>query len=299
MDVEFCSGGIVSISIGEHKIDALFRSATGHRTDDRRSLAVLRLHGTLGNLIDETEHFLADALVNRGYDSLSMNTALANLGLFYGFGVFDAVIPQIAAACEYLGSIGYTRIVLAGHGLGAAMAVRYAAASNDRSMGPPIHGVVAVAAPYSLPETIRRRWERFGAEPSYQEVHERAREAHDNGRWAQDEPILIQRAHGPTRLPTHAEIYTLRTWWSLAAPEAAGPSVFRHIGQVTVPLLLINAQEDEVIEVREGEDLGQIARAAGNPDVTQVVLNANHRFDGEHEALCDTVAQWLADRFGG
>jgi pimeloyl-ACP methyl ester carboxylesterase len=299
MDVEFCSGGIVSISIGEHKIDALFRSATRRHTDDRQRLVVLRLHGTLGNLIDETEHFLADALANRGYASLSMNTALANLGLFYGFGVFDAVIPQMAAACEYLDSIGFTKIVLAGHGLGAAMAVRYAAASNDRSTGPPIHGVVAIAAPYSLPETIRRRWDRFGAEPSYQELHKRALEAHENGRWEPDEPILIQRAHGPTRLPKHTEIYTLRTWWSLAAPEAAGPTVFRHIGQVTVPLLLINAQQDEVIEVREGEDLGQIAKGAGNPDVTQIVLNANHVFDGKHDELCDTVAGWLADRFGG
>jgi alpha-beta hydrolase superfamily lysophospholipase len=297
MDVEFCSGEVVSIGFGKHKIDALFRSANGPGIDGRNKLVVLRLHGILGNLLDETEHFLPTALANRGYDSISMNTTLANLGLFYGFGVFDDVIPQMDAVCEHLRSMGFMKIVLAGHGLGAAMAVRYAAARNAPSAGPQIHGVVAIASPYSFPETIRRRWERFGAEPSYQDVHQRARQAMDNGRWPQDEPIVIRRAHGPTHLPEHTEIYTLRTWWSLAAPEAEGPRVHQHIGRVAVPLLLIQAQEDEVLELREDEDLSRIARTAGNPDVTQVMLKANHRFDGAHEALCDTMAQWLADRF--
>ncbi len=292
MDVEFCSGEVVCIRVGDHKIDTLFRSAAGADDLGRNTLVVLRLHGILGNLLDETEHFLPTALAERGYASISINTTLANLGLFYGFGVFDDVISQIDAVCDHLRSAGFTKIVLAGHGLGAAMAVRYAAARSE------IHGVVAIAAPYSFPETIRRRWERFGAEPSYQEVYKRARQAIDDGRWPQDEPIVVRQAHGPTRLPKHSEIYTLKTWWSLAAPEAEGPKVHLHIGRVAVSLLLIDAQEDDVIELREGEDLGVIARSAGNPDVTQVTLQANHLFDGAHEALSETVVQWLADRFG-
>jgi pimeloyl-ACP methyl ester carboxylesterase len=292
MDVEYWPGEVVCIRVGEHKIDALLRSATGADSGDRNTPVVLRLHGILGNLLDETEHFLPTALADRGYASISINTALANLGLFYGFGVFDDVIPQIDAVCNYLRSIGFTRIVLAGHGLGAAMAIRYAAATSG------IDGVVAIAAPYSFPDTIRRRWERFGAEPGYQEVYQRARQAIDNKRWPEDEPIVIRKAHGPTRLPHHSEIYTLSTWWSLAAPEAEGPRAYQHIGRVTVPLLLIHAQDDEVIELRESEDLSLIARAAGNHDVTQVVLKANHQFDGAHEALSETMVQWLADRFG-
>jgi len=299
MDVEYCAGTVVCIPLGEHKIDALFRPAADPGLYRRDTPVVLRLHGVLGNLLDETEHFLPKALAERGYASITMNTALANLGLFYGFGVFDDVIPQIEAVCDYLRAADFTRIILAGHGLGAAMAVRYAAASNHLASKPrPVQGLVAIAAPYSLPETIRRRWERFGAEPGYEEVHLRARQAIDGGRWPQDQTIVIRRAHGPSRRPEHAEIYTLKTWWALAGPEAVGPKVYQHIGEVAVPLLLVSGREDEIVAAQEGEDLSRVARSAGNPDVTHVVLDANHRFDGKHKELSDTIVQWLGDRFG-
>jgi fermentation-respiration switch protein FrsA (DUF1100 family) len=179
------------------------------------------------------------------------------------------------------------------------MAVRYAATRNHPASTPElVQGLVAIAAPYCLPETIRWRWERFGAEPSYDEVLQRARQAFDGGRWAQDQTIVIRKAHGPSSLPGHSEIYTLKTWWALAGPEAVGPRVYRHIGQVAVPLLLVSGRDDEIIAVQEGEDLSRIARSAGSPDLTHVVLDANHRFDGEHGDLSDTVLQWLDDRFG-
>ena len=181
-----------------------------------------------------------------------MNTALANLGLFYGFGVFDDVIPQIEAVCDYLRAAGFTKVILAGHGLGAAMVVRYAATRNHPASKPElVQGLVAIAAPYCLPETIRRRWERFDAEPR-----------------------------------------------ALAGPEAVGARVYQHIGQVAVPLLLVSTREDEIVAAQEGEDLSGVARSAGNPDVTHVVLDANHRFDGKHKDLSDTVVQWLSERFG-
>jgi len=86
MDVEYCAGTIVSIPAGDHKIDALLRYAVGRRLHHQNSPVILRLHGVLGNLLDETEHFLPTALADWGYASIPMNTALANLGLFYGFG---------------------------------------------------------------------------------------------------------------------------------------------------------------------------------------------------------------------
>jgi pimeloyl-ACP methyl ester carboxylesterase len=299
MDVEYCAGTVVCIQLGEHKIDALLRPAADPRLHRQDMPVVLRLHGVLGNLLDETEHFLPKALAERGYASITMNTALANLGLFYGFGVFDDVIPQIEAVSDYLRAAGLTKVILAGHGLGAAMAVRYAAAKQDRASKPAIiAGLVVIAAPYSLPETIRRRWERFGAEPSYDEVLHRARQAIDGGRWAQDKTIVIRKGHGPSCRPEHSEIYTLKTWWALAGPEAIGARVYQHIGQVSVPLLLVSGREDEIVAAQEGEDLSGVARSAGNPDVTHVVLDANHRFDGKHKDLSDTVVQWLSERFG-
>lgn len=299
MDVEYSAGTVVCVQLGDHKIDALFRPAADPGLHRQDTPVVLRLHGVLGNLLDETEHFLPKALADRGYASITMNTALANLALFYGFGIFDDVIPQIEAVCDYLRAAGFTKVILAGHGLGAAMAVRYAAARNHPPSKPDIvRGLVAIAAPYSLPETVRRRWQRFDAEPSYEEVLHRAGQAIDGGRWPQDETIVIRRAHGPSRLPEHSEVYTLKTWWALAGPQAVGPRVYQHIGQVALPLLLVSGRHDEIVAAREGEDLSRIARSAGNVDVTHVVLDANHRFDEKHEVLSNTVVQWLDDRFG-
>ena len=70
---------------------------------------IVRLHGILGNLLDETEHFLPVELALRGYSSINMNTLLANLGLFYGFGVIDQVIPQIDAVCDFLRELGFKK----------------------------------------------------------------------------------------------------------------------------------------------------------------------------------------------
>ena len=295
MPVEDCAGTIVSIPAGDHKIDALLR-----RPPDRQqnTPVVLRLHGLLGNLLDETEHYVPTVLADRGYTSITMNTALANLGLFYGFGMFDDVIPQIDAVCDYLRSTGFEKIVLAGHGVGSAIAIRYAAARNDPASRPELCGLIAIAAPFSLPETIRRRWLRFGAEPSYEEIRLRAAQAMNTG-WLQDETVVIRKARGPTRRPEHSEVYTLKTWWALAGPETAGSRVFEHIGSVRVPVLLVSGDKDEIVERREGEELSEIARAAGNVDVTHMVLQANHRFDGKHAELSKTVLDWLDERYGG
>ncbi len=297
MHVEYCAGTIVSIAAGGHQIDALLRFPAD-RQAPRQKTVMLRLHGLMGNLLDETEHYLPTALAERGYTSITMNTALANLGLFYGFGLFDDVVPQIDAVCDYLRSTGFEKIVLAGHGLGGAIAVRYAAARSDPISRPELCGLIAIAAPFSLPETIRRRWLRFGAEPSYEEICSRAAQAKDAG-WSQDETIVIRKARGPTRQPEHSEVYTLRTWWALAGPDTSGPRVCEHIGSVGVPVLLVSGDHDDIVERREGEDLTEIARAAGNSDVTHVVLQANHRFDGKHAELSETVVGWLAQRCGG
>ncbi len=68
--------------------------------------------------MDESQHYLAEALAKQGYSSLTMNTLLANLGIFFGFGIYDSVMPQIDAVCDFLLSVGFKKIVITGHGLG-------------------------------------------------------------------------------------------------------------------------------------------------------------------------------------
>jgi pimeloyl-ACP methyl ester carboxylesterase len=292
MDIERYPATLVAIPCRGHTIDGvLWNTARAGRAP-----AVLRLHGLLGNLLDETEHFLPRRLAEAGYPSLTINTALANLGVFFGFGLFPDSLAQVRAGCEFLWQRGHRRIVVAGHGVGGCMAIRYTAALPGTASDAGVVGVVAIATPYSFPETVRRRWERFGSQPTYDEMQRRAEAmVRSDLPPAADEMVAVYRAHGDTLRPEHTEVYTLRTWWALAGPRADDARTHRHIGSVRVPILLVHGRRDEVIEPRPGEDLGAVARAARNPAVTEVVLDADHAFTDQHEALGRTVVAWLDD----
>ena len=299
-NIEYCSGTIVSIPSGHHKIDALFCHIVTDKEHVQNKPIILRLHGMLGNLLDETEHFLPGILAKHGYSSITMNTLLANLGLFFGFGVFDDAMAQIDGVCHFLREVGFKKIVIAGHGLGGCMAIRYGALTHDPKKHPDIVGVIAMATPHSMPETIRRRWDRFGSEPSYAEVHNRAQRLfrpESEGEPPRDETVVIKKAHGHTFLPEHTEIYTLKTWWALAGPEAEAAKACKHIGHIKVPILLVHGLNDDMIEYGEFEDLGQLAREGGNTDVTTCHLDADHTFEGKHDELGQIIINWLKDRF--
>ena len=300
MHVERCSGTIISIPFQQHKVDALFHHIVSHEEHARDKPIILRLHGVLGNLLDETEHDLPQCLAQEGYSSLTINTLLANLGLFFGYGIFDDTMPQIDAACDYLRDLGRQKIVIAGHGLGGCMAIRYGARRSDPARFPNIQGIIAIATAYSLPDTIRRRWNRFDSDPSYEEMYQRAKRVgapEPGNEEASDETIVVQKAHGPTTLPKDSEIYTLKTWWGLAGPEAEGPKAYKHIGGIRVPILLVHGKKDDMITQDEAESLGKMATQAGNPDVTVTHLNAGHTFEGNHEELGKSIVDWLRHRF--
>jgi len=300
MQVERHSGTVVSFPFNHHKVFALLYNLASHKEHLEQKPVILRLHGTLGNLLDETEHDLPMVLAKAGYSSMTMNTLLANLGLFFGFGIFENVIPQIDAACDLLRKVGFRKIVIAGHGLGGCMAIRYAALRNDRARYHDIVGAIAIATPYSLPETVRKKWKRFKSEPSYNEMHERAKrifKPNTGEKPAPDEIVLVRKAHGNSYLPQDTEIYTLKTWWALASPEAEGTKNYKNIGKIKIPLFLIYGLQDDIIEYSEFGTLAKIAKDSGNQDVSQFTLEADHRIEGKHNELGSAIIRWLDERF--
>ncbi len=300
MYVERWPGTIISIPFNHHKISALFYQVADDKEHLENKPVVLRLHGILGSFLDETENSLSTFLARAGYSSLTMNTLLANLGLFFGFGIFDNVMPQIDAACDFLRGVGFKKIVIGGQGLGGCMAIRYGALRSDPSKYPDLVGIIALATPYSMPDTIRKRWRRFGSYPTYEEIYQKAKRVCKPGpgqESARDEIISINIAHGETFLPEHTDVYTLKTWWALAGPEAEGTKTHKHIGTIKVPILLAHGRYDDFIEQREFEDLARIAREAGNNDVTQACLETGHKFDGKHGELGEIVVKWLNRKF--
>jgi pimeloyl-ACP methyl ester carboxylesterase len=300
MDLEQCSGTVVSIPFNQHKVDALFYQAATDTQRTKDTPVILRLHGILGNLLDETEHFLPVVLAKHGYSSIMMNTLLANLGLFFGFGIFDDAVAQIDAVYKFLRTLGFRKIIVAGHGLGGCMAIRFGRLTNDPEQYPEIVGVIGIATPYSMPDTTRRRWERFGSEPRYEEVYRKAKRIfrpEQGEESARDETVMIQKAHGSTFLPEHTEIYTLKTWWALAGPEAEGAKPYKHIGEIHVPILLVYGVHDDIVAQRECEALRQIATDGGNADVTHRYVESNHTFEGKHGELGQIIMNWLDARY--
>lgn len=296
MDVKRCSGTVISIPQGKHKISALFYNIVNEKEHLENKPIILRLHGTLGNFMDESEHYLPEILAQRGYSSLTMNTLLANLGMFFGFGLYDKVVPQIDAVCDFLLEAGFKKIVIAGHGLGGCMAVQYASLRNDPEKYPHIVGAVAISTPYSMPDAVRRKWEKFSGKPTYDEVYDKAKKVckpAPGEEAALDEIVVIKKAHGSSTLPKDSEVYTLKTWWSMAGPEAEGTKTYKHIGNIKVPILIACGLKDENIEPGEFENLVKISEEGASKSVTRVALDGNHMLDGKHDELAGAIVKWL------
>ena len=108
---------------------------------------------------------------------------------------------------------------------------------------------------------------------------------------------MIYKARGDSYRPEHTEIYTYKTWWFLAGPEAEGAKAYRQIEQIKIPILLLQGWHDDIIDPRETYDLAQIAIDASNKDVSAFYVNTGHTLEGKEEELGDIIIKWLHRRF--
>jgi dienelactone hydrolase len=255
-------------------------------------LAVLVIHGSVGHYLTGMPRRLAFQLAERGYAALTANTRMANYGVFFGTGLLDEAQLDIAAAVRALRERGFRRIILLGYSMGSTMVTHYQAIHAP----PEVIGVCTIAHPLSLPLSLRRRWERFGSNPSYNEmctIVTREMAASDDPE--RDRIIIVQRATGPTDRPEHAEIWTYRTWWHSRGPEALSAESRRWVGLLRVPLALIQAGADPLIPQSEGELLRRLARDGGCPEVhLEYVDGANHTFDGHELDGVEAAVRWVA-----
>jgi pimeloyl-ACP methyl ester carboxylesterase len=239
-------------------------------------------------------------LAKAGYSSLSMNTRMATFGLFFGYGIIDDTIPQIDTAIVYLKNMGYSKIILSGYSLGSSIVLRYASLRNDPSQFPTLKGIIALSTPYSTADTIRNRWNRWGSNPSYDEIYRRVKETLKPNPYSstEDRTVIIYKARGNTLNPEHTELYTYKTWWYLAGPEAESSKCYKQIARIKIPILLIQGRQDEELGPKEAGDLAQIVKNAGNGDVNAFYLNAGHDFEGKEGELGEAIKKWLDRRFG-
>jgi dienelactone hydrolase len=285
---------VVARTADGHSWDGMMFRPRGSDTR-RRRLGVLVVHGSVGNYITGVPRRVSFGLANAGFSVMSVNTRMANYGVIFGGGLMHKTPLDIDAALDVLRRRGVKRTVLLGFSMGATMVTHYQALRQPED----VVGVCTLAHPASLPAALRLRWDHFGADPGYEEVAERVHTlfAPDFDDATRDRIFIVRRGRGPTDLPTDGEIWTYRTWWSSRGPRAPHAESRLRVGEVTVPLAIIQAGEDELVHDREGPELATLARQGGCPSVhLHTVPGADHVFSGCDEELVEAVVAWLDAR---
>lgn len=277
-----------------HSWDGMVFGQRGE-SSPRRRLAVLVIHGSVGNYLTGVPRRVSFGLANAGFTVLSANTRMANYGVFFGGGLMHRTPLDLDAALDVLRRRGFRRIVLLGFSMGSTIVTHYQALRQP----PDVVGVCTLAHPASLPAALRLRWDHFGADPGYDEVAEmvHTRMAPDFEDRSRDRIFLVRRARGSGDGPMDGEIWTYRTWWHARGPRAPHAESRLRIGHVTVPLAIIQAGEDELVRASEGAELEAIARQGDCPSVVhETIPDADHVFGGCEPDLLDALVGWLDAR---
>jgi alpha-beta hydrolase superfamily lysophospholipase len=254
---------------------------------------LLQIHGYLGHFLARgTPRLLPHALQDRGIHSLSVDTRLASTGLMTSAGVFDDTRWDLDAAVAFLAQEGFRNVFVLGYSLGAAMVVHWAAGPVD----PHVRGLVLEGVSYCLPDSHRRRYNGWGSTPSYDDLHVQARAllGSDPYRSPDDRTVVIYGSRGPSSAPEHSEIFTYRTWWHMAGPEAFAAMNHRHIGRVGLPMLMMRGEHDTLVEAWEPYALAREARQAGNAHVRVVEIGAaGHDCMENADRMLREIGAWL------
>ena len=265
------------------------------RDAHRRRLAVLVVHGSVGNYLTGVPRRISFGLAKAGFTVMSVNTRMANYGVIFGGGLMHRTPLDLDAAIDVLRRRGFRRIVLLGFSMGATVVTHYQALRQP----PEVVGVATLAHPASLPAALRLRWEHFGADPGYEEVVELVHThlAPDFEDARRDRIFIVRRARGFGERPLDGEVWTYRTWWHSRGPRAPHAESRLRIGHVTVPLAIVQAGEDELVRDAEGAELEAIARQGDCPSVYRTTIpDADHVFTGCEPELVEAVVSWLDGR---
>ena len=237
---------------------------------------LLQIHGLLGHFLARgTPRLLPHALLDHGFNAMSMNTRLAHAGQITGIGIFDDTINDIDAAVEFLTHEGFRNIFILGYSLGACMTA-YWAANREH---PNVKGLILEGVLFSSHDSKRNQFIRWGSLPTYKQIVERAKAVLGDEPYhsPNDEIFVVYQARGPNSEPISDEIFTYKTWWFMAGPEAHAAMTYKQIDKIGLPILIIRGENDPIVEDWEAEALARIARKSGNRNVSvKQIPNAGH-----------------------
>ena len=116
------------------KWDGMIFKPGGDADPRRKRLAVLVVHGSVGNYLTGVPRRVSFGLAQAGFTVLSVNPRMANYGVIFGGGLMHRTPLDIDAALAVLRRRGFRRIVLLGFSQGACLSLEYAA-RNPRRYG--------------------------------------------------------------------------------------------------------------------------------------------------------------------
>lgn len=255
---------------------------------------VINIHGVLGHFLARgTPQILPPALLKNGISTFSVNTRMGSLGQIMGEGIFNDSIKDVHESVNVLKKEGFKNIYVLGYSLGANLAAYF----TSQTKNPGIKGLILEGCSYSLPESQRRRLEKNGSLPRYEDIYRRAKQilGSNPNSSKNDQIFIVYRAWGDSFNPVDIEMFTYRTWWFMRSPEAHHAKTCDMIHKIKIPILFIHGEDDDVVDPREPKELMKILNAAGNKNVKiKYIPDAKHDCMENPEATVDAIVSWLS-----
>lgn len=252
---------------------------------------VVMIHGSGGSYTRAPESALGGRLAAKGYAALAIDTRQHDDGI--NTENFFDVRRDIEAAVYTARALGYRRIVLQGHSLGNIQVQFYAASNWDKD----IKAVMLLGAFSNLPWKTRNIL--VQNEPEFQKLIAAAMKAFRDGNV--DTPLETKMPYFTgQQVPVTAQHFLTYRWSKSSVADGT-----MWIKEVPYPVLLVRDQADGLIQPFESASLLDAAHGEGSlvKSIELVTLaNKNppslkgHYFEGDEQALADTLVKWLAAR---
>lgn len=264
-------------SDGETLHGLLFQPADQKRPVE---LALLMVHGVAMNFYSGPLPIIGQALAERGYHSLTINTRghdwISRAGNKTGFGGasyenLDDCLLDIDGALEWLGRNGYRRFVLVGHSLGCIKSLVYQGIRQRSD----VVGVISCSAPKQFYSA------RVIAQPQFPELMTQAEKLVAEGR---GEDFIWAPTGGA------AGLFSARTYVSKYGTHEKN-DVRPHAARLGCPLLTIAGSAEHAYFPAYAKEL---AEATGPKLGTyRIVEGANHFYDNHESDVIEIVGQWM------
>lgn len=245
-------------------------------------VVALYVPGMTGNFASPQEmNGFVTPLLEAGYAVLAVNLRIVSPpGLVHSR--FEDCVPDLAAAVQFLQSRDFTSIVLIGDSLGSARCTYFWHQQKPES----VQALVLLAAVPSPYEEARQRWNE--TERQRFDGHlKRVRELLAAGK--PQETVFY-----PEFQPGRGIALSAATWLNtFGPPPECNASTVKFLPEVTIPVLVLHGEKDEISVPESARAVFDAASAAPRRDL--LWADAGHFFFTPEEAMrySRPLADWL------